>query len=137
MDYLAVTVMWKCDNGVWSKQGVNMRNAKSIPPACCVIIEMEPGASLGYRRAVLLNEIEALGSLNKAAKTTAIPFHHAMELVQQMNNEFSRPLVKFVNSSVADKDVVLSNKGKEIAKSYWRQFGPVWNDILQERSRHY
>ena len=33
------------------------------PPECCVVIEMEPGATLGYRKAVLLNEIQALGSL--------------------------------------------------------------------------
>jgi hypothetical protein len=37
-----------------------MKKACMIPPECCVIIEMEQGVTLGYRKAVLLNEIQAL-----------------------------------------------------------------------------
>jgi len=114
-----------------------MKKTCTIPPACCVIIEMEPGATLGYRRAVLLNEIEALESLTKAAKTSKITLHHARELVLQMNKEFSDPLVNLVNHSTADDYVTLSKKGKVIANSYWRQFEPIWHDIQEERSRHY
>jgi molybdate transport repressor ModE-like protein len=114
-----------------------MKKADAIPPACCVIIEMEPGASLGYRRAVLLNEIEALKSLTKAAKTSKMTPRHARDLVLQMNKEFSAPLVNLVNHSTTCDHVTLSKKGKVIANSYWRQFEPIWHDIQEERSRHY
>jgi hypothetical protein len=46
-------------------------------PDCSVVIEMEHGATLGYRRAVLLNEIPTLGSLSKAAKVSKNDRKHA------------------------------------------------------------
>jgi molybdenum-dependent DNA-binding transcriptional regulator ModE len=98
---------------------------------------MEPGASLGYRRAVLLNEIEALESITKAARTSRIPLHHARELALRMNREFSAPLVNFADNRRDCDHVYLSRKGKEVATAYWRKFEPVWRDIQEERSRHY
>ena len=75
-----------------------MKTACAKPPECCVIIEMEPGTSIGYRRAVLLNEIDALESITKAAMTSRIPLYHARELVLRMNREFSAPLVNFADN---------------------------------------
>jgi molybdenum-dependent DNA-binding transcriptional regulator ModE len=98
---------------------------------------MEPGASIGYRRAVLLNEIEALESITKAAMTSRIPLCHARELVLRMNREFSAPLVNFADNRSDCDHVYLSRKGKEVATVYWRKFEPVWHDIQEERSRHY
>jgi molybdate transport repressor ModE-like protein len=115
----------------------DMKKACTMPPDCCVIIEMEPGVLLGYRRGVLLNEIEALESLTKAAKTSKISLHHARELVVEMNKQFTVPLVNFANTRHDCDDVSLSSKGKEVAVTYWRQFEPVWRDIQEERSRHY
>jgi molybdenum-dependent DNA-binding transcriptional regulator ModE len=46
-----------------------MKKACIKSPDSCVIIEMEPAACSGYRKAVLLNEIKLLGSLKIAAKT--------------------------------------------------------------------
>ena len=114
-----------------------METACVFPPACCVIIEMEQGASIGYRRAVLLSEIQALGSLAKAAKTSRIPVHHAWELVRKMNSDFSRPLVAFVEQADHCDGVHLTQRGEEIIRSYWQQFEPVWQDIQMDRSRHY
>ncbi len=114
-----------------------MKKACTIPPDCCVIIEVEPGAVLGYRRAVLLSEIEALESLTKAAKTSKMTLQHARELVLRMNRDFSASLVDFAHNENDCDHVRLSSKGKEVASDYWRQFEPVWLDILQERSRHY
>jgi len=108
-----------------------------IPPECCVIIEMEEGASIGYRRAVLLNEIQALHSLEKAAKTSRIDLNHARELLFEMNEVFSGPLVIF-HGKPQDCDLVqLTARGETIAASYWQQFEPVWRSIIEERSRHY
>lgn len=108
-----------------------------IPPECCVIIEMEEGATLGYRKAVLLNEIDALGSLAKAAKVSKIDIKHARELIWEMNSLFSQPLVNFLGNPKQTDLVNLTEKGKQTAKSYWRQFEPVWISIFEERARHY
>jgi molybdate transport repressor ModE-like protein len=114
-----------------------MKKGCMIPPECCVIIEMEKGASLGYRKAVLLNEIQALGSLKKAAKVTNIDPRHARELILEINNAFQQPLVDFKGNPRSTDLVELTVKGEKMARSYWRQFEPVWLSIMQERSRHY
>ncbi len=114
-----------------------MKRGCVVPPECCVIIEMEKGASLGYRKAVLLNEIQALGSLKKAAKVTKIDQRHARELIQEINAVFSQPLVDFKGNCRNTDSVELTESGEKTVRSYWRQFERVWLDIMQERSRHY
>lgn len=114
-----------------------MKKACMVPPECCVIIEMEQGATLGYRKAVLLNEIQALGSLAKAAKVSKIECGHARELVWEMNRVFSQPLVYFLGSPQQSDQVELTPKGMQTVKSYWQKFEPVWFSIIDERSRHY
>ncbi|MBV5316332.1 MAG: hypothetical protein JZU50_00850 [Desulfobulbaceae bacterium] len=114
-----------------------MKKACTVPPDCCVIIEMEQGAKLGYRKAVLLNEIQALGSLTKAAKVSRIDRKHARELITEMNNTFSQPLVNFLGNSNNSDQVELTWKGAIVVKSYWQKFEPVWYSIIEERSRHY
>ena len=114
-----------------------MRKACMIPPDCCVIIEMEQGASLGYRKAVLLNEIDALGSLTKAAKVSKIDRQHARDLILEMNSVFSQPLVDFQGNPQNADQVELTEKGARTVKSYWQQFEPVWLSIIEERARHY
>ncbi len=112
-----------------------MQNNHTKPPNCCVIIEMEQGARLGYRRAVLLNEINALGSLTKAAKTSYVSLPHAHDLIKRMNREFSKPLIAFNGPN--NDEVQLTAHGEAIKQKYWLRFEPIWLDILQERSRHY
>lgn len=114
-----------------------MKKMCMTPPDCCVIIEMERGATIGYRRAVLLNEIQALGSLTKAARVSKIDQQHARELIQEMNRSFSQPLVDFLGNPTQSDRVELTPKGERTVKSYWQQFEPVWLSIIEERSRHY
>jgi len=114
-----------------------MEKACVTPPDSCVIIEMEPGIYLGYRKAVLLNEIEALESLEKAAKTSRVGVQHARDLINEMNTSFSRPLIRVSDQSLKSDQLQLTDYGQHVARSYWRQFEPVWLSILEERSRHY
>ncbi len=114
-----------------------MRKGCMRPPDCCVIIEMEPGAYLGYRKAVLLNEIKALGSVELAAKTSRLDAAHARDLIAEMNHNFTQPLIFFRGNSKNCDKVQLTEKGEKVAQSYWRQFEPVWLSIIDERSRHY
>nr|WP_321465435.1 LysR family transcriptional regulator [uncultured Desulfobulbus sp.] len=114
-----------------------MKKVCMTPPDCCVIIEMEKGATLGYRKAVLLDEIQALGSLTKAAKVSKMDQVHARDLIQEMNNSFSEPLVYFLGNPGHSDRVELTDMGLTTVKNYWRQFEPVWLSIIEERSRHY
>ena len=107
------------------------------PPECCVIIEMEKGASLGYRKAVLLGEIQALGSIKKAAKVSKIDPAHARDLLVEMNAVFHRPLVDFKGNYRNTDIVELTELGEKTIRSYWRRFESVWLSIIEERSRHY
>ena len=114
-----------------------MKKTCMIPPDCCVIIEIEHGARLGYRKAVLLNEIDALGSLTKAAKVSKMDRSHAQELIIEMNTSFSQPLVDYLGRPESSDQVVLTPKGKNTVRAYWQQFEPVWLSIIEERARHY
>lgn len=114
-----------------------MKKMCMVPPDCCVIIEMEQGASLGYRKAVLLNEIQALGSLAKAAKVSKMDHRHARDVIEEMNRAFSTPLVDFLGNPARSDQVELTAKGESTVKAYWQQFEPVWLSIIEERSRHY
>lgn len=114
-----------------------MKKACMIPPECCVIIEMEQGVTMGYRKAVLLNEIQALGSLTNAAKVSKIDQKHARELILEMNSAFSQPLVDFRGNPQISDQVELTENGARTVKTYWQKFEPVWHSIIEERSRHY
>jgi molybdenum-dependent DNA-binding transcriptional regulator ModE len=114
-----------------------MKKGRIVPPECCVIIEIEQGASLGYRKAVLLNEIDTLNSLEKAAKTSRMNASHARDIIFEMNQDFSQPLIIFHGNPYDCDMVQLTARGKEVSRSYWQQFEPVWLSIIDERNRHY
>lgn len=105
------------------------------PPSCCVIAETEGGA-LGYRMAVLLDEIRSQGSLSQASKTAKIDLDHARELVHEMNESFRAPLVEFDKGSVDSDGVRLTRLGEDTVTWYWQKFGTVWSSILEERSNY-
>jgi molybdate transport repressor ModE-like protein len=105
------------------------------PPSCCVIAETEGGA-LGYRMAVLLDEIRRLGSLSRASMSAKIDLDHARELVAEMNESFRTPLVAFDKSTGDSDDVRLTRLGEDTVSWYWQEFGTVWQSILEERSKY-
>jgi len=108
-----------------------------VPPDCCVIIEVDKGASLGYRKASLLNEIKLLGSLGKAAISSSIDAEHARDLIFEMNEDFRQPLVVFDGNPIDCDPVQLTEKGEKMASLYWQKYLPVWQSILDERGRNY
>jgi len=106
------------------------------PPSCCVIAETEDGA-LGYRMAVLLDEIGRPGSLSEASKAEKIDLDHARELVCEMNESFRAPLVEFGESCPNSEGARLTRLGEDTSNWYWQIFGTVWSSILEERCNHY
>jgi hypothetical protein len=93
------------------KEDNKMKKGWIVPPECCIIIEMEHGASLGYRKAVLLNEINALRSLGKDAKTSGMEKKHARDLILEMNEDYSQPLAIFLGNPIECDQVQLTQKG--------------------------
>jgi len=113
-----------------------MKVTRLEPPSCCVIAETK-GGSLGYRIAVLLDEIRRLGSLSQAAQAAGVDSDHARELVKDMIVSFREPLVEF-DRSCADSDKVrLTRLGDDTISWYWQKFGTVWSSIFEERSKQY
>ena len=116
---------------------IKMKKYCAIPPDTCVSIEFEKGAVIGFRKAVLLNEIKALKSLTKAAKVAKIERDHAVEIIEEMNKAFSAPLVEYQGELGKIDTVKLTERGEKIAHQYWQKFEPVWLSIIEERSRHF
>lgn len=114
-----------------------MKKGIMIPPSKCVIIEMERQVSLGYRGAVLLSEIQTCGSLTHSAESSKIDFHHAHDLIMELNSTFSQPLVEFTGSPNDTDLVALTEKGRATVRSYWGQFESACWSIMKERSNHY
>lgn len=114
-----------------------MKKGWIVPPDCCVIIEVDQGASLGYRKASLLNEIKEMGSLTQAASTSHIDAEHARDLIFEMNRDFRQPLVVFDGNPMDCDPVQLTEKGEKMASLYWQKYLPVWQSIVDERSSHY
>lgn len=114
-----------------------MERACMTPPSCCVIVELEQGAFLGYRRAVLLDEIRSRGSLSQAAEAAKIHHEHALHLLTEMNGSFHAPLVHFDKNSMNADSARLTETGEEMVRSYWSKFAIVWTSIAEERSKHY
>ncbi|WP_153306655.1 winged helix-turn-helix domain-containing protein [Desulfogranum japonicum] len=114
-----------------------LRSSCMVPPECCVVIEMEKGARLGFRKAVLLQEIEALGSVKQAARVSKIEHSHAQELIREMNRCFTKPLVSYPQVAAPDDHASLTPYGAQMVSTYWKQFEPIWLSILEERARHY
>jgi len=98
---------------------------------------MKQGVTLGDRKAVLLNEIQALGSLSKAAKISKLDRKHARELILEMNSSFSQPFVNFRGNPLNSDQVELTEHGAKTAKTYWQKFEPIWHSIIEEGFRHY
>ena len=105
------------------------------PPSCCVIAATEGGA-LGYKMAVLLDEIRSQGSLSQASKAAKIDLEHAQELVIEMNESFRAPLVVFDKIGAESDCVRLTRLGEDTVTWYWQKFGTVWSSILEERSNY-
>ena len=114
-----------------------MERACMTPPSCCVIVELEQGAFLGYRRAVLLDEIRNRGSLSQAAEAAEIHPEHALHLLTEMNGSFHAPLVHFQENSTETDSARLTETGEEMVRSYWSKFATVLTSIAEERSKHY
>jgi molybdenum-dependent DNA-binding transcriptional regulator ModE len=104
--------------------------------SCCVIGETD-GATLEYMMALLLDEIQRLGSLYQASQAAGIDLDHARERAVNMIESFREPLVEFDKSIINSDNIRLTPLGNDMDNWYWQRFGTVWSSIFKERSENY
>lgn len=76
------------------------------------------GMLLGEGRIALLREIDAHGSISKAAKAMDMSYKKAWRLVDEMNRHAKKPLVQQKIGGKGGGGTVLSNAGKQAIKVY-------------------
>lgn len=83
---------------------------------------------LGADRIALLEKIDQLGSITKAAKAAGISYKNAWDLVNMINNLADRPLVERLVGGRGGGGTTLTEYGKKVVQ----QFG-----VLQEEHRKF
>ncbi|HOP41423.1 MAG TPA: LysR family transcriptional regulator, partial [Geobacteraceae bacterium] len=73
---------------------------------------------LGRERIELLEKIQALGSITRAAKAVGISYKTAWEIIDAMNNLADRPLVVRVTGGKGGGGTHLTPEGQKIIDSY-------------------
>lgn len=83
---------------------------------------------LGSDRIDLLEKIQALGSITKAAKAVGISYKTAWEIVDAMNNLADRPLVVRVTGGRGGGGTQLTQEGQDVINSF---------KVVQEEHTHF
>ncbi|QXE91611.1 TOBE domain-containing protein [Geomonas subterranea] len=83
---------------------------------------------LGLDRIALLQKIDDLGSITKAAKAVGISYKNAWDLVNMVNNLAEKPLVERVTGGRGGGGTTLTAYGKEVVQQY---------GVLQEEHRRF
>jgi molybdate transport system regulatory protein len=76
------------------------------------------GITLGDDRIGLLEQIDRLGSISKAAKAVGISYKTAWDVVDEVNNLSPKPLVLRTSGGRGGGGTVLTEEGKEVARLY-------------------
>ena len=83
---------------------------------------------LGGDRITLLEKIDELGSITKAAKAVGISYKNAWDLVNMINNLADRPLVERLTGGRGGGGTTLTDYGKEVIREF---------SVLQEEHRKF
>ncbi len=85
-------------------------------------IDGAEGTFLGYGRIVLLERIRDHGSITKAAKSMAMSYRHAWELVDSMNRQAAKPLVESATGGLGGGGAFLTEEGERAIKLFWELY---------------
>jgi len=102
----------------------------------CILIEIVSGAVLGYNRAMLLKKVIEYGSVEKAAKSIAIPMDHANELLAVMNKSARFPLVEITGADIKKGQVRLTEEVERSLKSFWKLYNAIKLSLCTEMKEH-
>ncbi|HEX9204804.1 MAG TPA: TOBE domain-containing protein [Candidatus Deferrimicrobiaceae bacterium] len=76
------------------------------------------GTAIGDDRIGLLERIDRLGSISKAAKAAGISYKTAWDVIDEVNNLSPRPLVVRTSGGRMGGGTVLTDEGKEVVRLY-------------------
>jgi len=100
-------------------------------------IDGTDGTFLGYGRIILLERIRELGSITKAAKSMAISYRHAWELVDSMNRQSPRALVESATGGRNGGGAQLTEDGEKAIVLFWELFADfqTYLKLQQKKTR--
>ncbi len=83
-------------------------------------IDGSEGTFLGHGRVVLLERIREYGSITKAAKSMAMSYRHAWDLVDSMNRQTKKPFVEAVTGGKGGGGARLTEDGELAILLFWK-----------------
>ncbi|TDD98303.1 winged helix-turn-helix domain-containing protein [Flavobacterium cellulosilyticum] len=99
-------------------------------------IESEEGIIISEGRIQLLKQIEATGSLNKAAKAMHISYQKAWKLVDASNKASKLPLIETQIGGNNGGGTVLTPYGKSLVESFEAINTSCWKFLDEELKKH-
>jgi len=96
-------------------------------------IEGRDGTYLGYGRVVLLERIGEHGSITAAARSMSMSYRHAWKLIDSINGQAVKPLVKMSTGGSGGGGAKLTEAGEQAIELFWtthREF----KEFLEQRT---
>ncbi|HET6514800.1 MAG TPA: winged helix-turn-helix domain-containing protein [Thermodesulfovibrionales bacterium] len=100
-----------------------------------VWIDGGEGTFLGYGRIVLLEKIQEIGSITKAAKAMEISYRHAWKLVDSMNRQAGHPLVESSAGGKNGGGARLTEEGEKAISLFWKLYDDFQQFLRQEEGK--
>jgi molybdate transport system regulatory protein len=98
-------------------------------------IDGQEGTFLGYGRIVLLERIREYGSITKAAKSMAMSYRHAWELVDSMNSQADEPFVSAATGGKGGGGAQLTEAGENAIRLFWKFSADFQVFLKQEQKK--
>jgi molybdate transport system regulatory protein len=96
-------------------------------------IDGPEGTFLGYGRIILLERIREYGSITKAARSMAMSYRHAWELVDSMNRQAIYPFVEAVTGGRGGGGARLTGDGESAIRLFWKFYADLQIFLKQEQ----
>lgn len=79
---------------------------------------LEPGIAIGPGKAELLTGVKESGSITAAGRRLGMSYKRAWQLVDMMNHDFRRPLVKTTKGGQSGGGASLTPLGEQVLECY-------------------
>ncbi|HEX9020165.1 MAG TPA: ModE family transcriptional regulator [Nitrospirota bacterium] len=98
-------------------------------------IDGPEGTFIGWGRVTLLEKIKEHGSITKAAKSMAMAYRHAWDLVDSMNRQSKRPFVEVSTGGKGGGGARVTEEGEEAIKLFWKFHDDFQKFLMKEQTK--